>query len=603
MQVSQLIIQNFRGIKNADIAFDGHSLLVGTNNVGKSTICEALELALGPDRHRRFPVVEEFDFYNAEYLCEKELPIEIRIEVLLTDVTSTVQKLCFSHLERWDPVNKRLLSQGELDQVDRDGLLWALRVLTVARYNKEEDEFEASSHYASSYDPANEDDSRIRQSIRRSFGFIYLRTIRTGSRALSLERGSLLDVILRLQGVKTGIWEHLRSRLEHLDPPIETGAKELTPVLNAIEARLAEYIPISKPGESTKLFVSQLTREHLRKTLSFFISITADQKPVPFQQVGTGTLNTLVLALLSFIADLKEENIIFAMEEPEIALSPHTQRRIASYLITKTNQCFVTSHSPYIIETFDPDRIVILKRDAKANVTGTRINIGSAVKLKTYRRYVRRGFAEAMLGVGVIVAEGLTEKLVLQAAAEKMEIADPDLYPLDLSGVTIITTDGDGGIPEFGRFFVSLDMPTFAFFDKKQRTPKDEQSLQEAGFTLIKEIDYLGMEALLAKEVPIMCQWGYLTNLRISGVATGVAIPEAQPTDEAIQEITQKVLKDGKGQGRAADLIDACPTGQMPDSIVSFLKAIYAQFSRPNSASSFTTEEVDLPAASPVSFM
>lgn len=56
-------------------------------------------------------------------------------------------------------------------------------------------------------------------------------------------------------------------------------------------------------------------------------------KPAP-----TGTLNTLVLALLSFIAELKEENVIFAMEEPEIALAPHTQRRIATYLLTKTTQ-------------------------------------------------------------------------------------------------------------------------------------------------------------------------------------------------------------------------------------------------------------------------
>lgn len=34
--------RNFRGIKNADLTFDGHTLLVGGNNVGKSTICDTL---------------------------------------------------------------------------------------------------------------------------------------------------------------------------------------------------------------------------------------------------------------------------------------------------------------------------------------------------------------------------------------------------------------------------------------------------------------------------------------------------------------------------------------------------------------------------------
>ena len=59
MQVSRLTLENFRGSKSAELEFDGHTLLIGGNNVGKSTICEALELALGPDRQRRFPVVEE----------------------------------------------------------------------------------------------------------------------------------------------------------------------------------------------------------------------------------------------------------------------------------------------------------------------------------------------------------------------------------------------------------------------------------------------------------------------------------------------------------------------------------------------------------------
>ena len=411
-----------------------------------------------------------------------------------------IEKTCGNYLERWDPAQRRILAQGEIAEVDGEGFVWCLRLLTVARYNEEDDEFEAATHYAKAYDPEEEDDSRVPRAIKRNFGFLYLRALRTGSRALSLERGSLLDLILRIQSLQTGIWEHVRRRLEALAPPIEEGTNRLTPVLQTIEARLAEYISIAKPGEATRLFVSQLTREHLRKTLSFFISVTEDQKPVPFQDVGTGTLNTLVLALLSFVAELKEENVIFAMEEPEIALAPHTQRRIATYLLTKTTQCFVTSHSPYVIESFDPDHIVVLQRDNDGTVTGKRITLNADVKAKTYRRYVRRGFAEAMLGRGVIVTEGITERLALQAVAEKLESADDTRYPLDLSGVTIVTTDGDGSISEFGRFFVSLDLPTFAFFDQKPRSEKEQEALEQAGFEFINETVYAGMEDLLAAE-------------------------------------------------------------------------------------------------------
>jgi putative ATP-dependent endonuclease of OLD family len=583
MKVSRLSLKNFRNIKNADLNFDGHTLLVGANNVGKSTICEALELALGPDRQSS-PVVEEFDFYNAAYLDENEEPIDIRIEILLTDVTPTVEKVCGNHLERWDPTSRRILTQGDIDQVDGLAFVWCLRLLTIARYNKEEDEFVATTHYAKDYNPEDEEDSHVPRTIKRNFGFLYLRALRTGSRALSLERGSLLDVILRIQSLQTGIWEHVRRRLEMLDPPIDEGTTELTPVLQTIEARLAEYISIAKPGEATRLFVSQLTREHLRKTLSFFISVTEDQKPVPFQDVGTGTLNTLVLALLSIIAELKEkkaENVIFAMEEPEIALAPHTQRRIATYLLTKTTQCFVTSHSPYVIETFDPDQIVILRRDDKAEVTGKKVTLSADIKAKTYRRYIRRGFAEAMLGSGVIIAEGITEQLALQAVAEKLEAATHDKYPLDLSGVTIITTDGDGSIPEFGRFFGSLDLPTFAFFDKKVRSQKDQDAFNLANFQILYEIPHAGMEDLLADEVPLKHQWDYLEHIRDSGIASKNIIPTTRPSDDMVRDLTRQVLKDGKGWGRAADLIERCNIEALPPTIVGFLNKIYVRFPRP----------------------
>jgi putative ATP-dependent endonuclease of the OLD family len=606
MIVSKLTIENFRGIRKAEFEMSGHTLLIGGNNVGKSTICEALELALSPDRQNRFPVVDEYDFYNASYLDEEGNALPVRIEVLLTNVTPTVEKSCANYLERWDPDERRILGEGEIDDVDNADYQWCLRILTLARYNSEEDEFEARTFYAAKYNPEDEDDSRVPRTIRRCFGFLYLRALRTGSRALSLERGSLLDVILRIQSLQTGIWEHLRTRLMNLDPPIEEGATKLTPVLQTIEQRVAEYIAMSQPGNATRLFVSQLTREHLRKTISFFISLTADQKPVPFQAAGTGTLNTLVLALLSFIAEIKEENVIFAMEEPEIALPPHTQRRIANYLIENTTQCLVTSHSPYVIEKFEPPRIMLLQRSDDGAVIGKQVTLGS-MKAKTYRRYVRRGLAEAMLGRGVVVAEGLTEHLALSAIAEKMQTADENLYPLDLAGITLISADGDGNISELGGFIIGLGLPTFAFLDKKKRPKKEVMALAEAGFEIRCETAYPGMEELLATEVPLDRQWQYLEFLREQELAPKACIPADRPDDDAVRALTKNVLKDHKGWGRAAELVEYCALEELPPSITNFLNQLFAYFPKPKippvadelSEEIKRTEEAEQPEPSP----
>src|SRR2546429_617293 len=142
MRIVRLKIGNFRGIKNAELHFAGHTLLIGGNNVGKSTVCEALDLVLGPDRISKFPPVEEFDFYNGEYLdVDGETAIPARIEVILTDLTSDVELACPTHMEFWSVPERRLLGEGEADQANPPDVVRCLRLETVARYNKEEDEF------------------------------------------------------------------------------------------------------------------------------------------------------------------------------------------------------------------------------------------------------------------------------------------------------------------------------------------------------------------------------------------------------------------------------------------------------------------------------
>lgn len=585
MKVTRLCIKNFRGISSAELLFEGHTLLIGMNNVGKSTVCEALELVLGPDRLRRFPPVEEFDFYNSQYLDRATDPPstkELSIEVILTDLPEELATKCgVDRTEHWHLGEKRLLAEGEIDKVDDALVCECLRIKTVACYNQEEDEFEAKLVFCSGPSQPDGSLSEVPRSTRKLFGFLYLRALRTGSRALSLERGSLLDVILRQQDIRTGIWENAIEQLRHLDPAIDAGAADLEPVLTNIEKRLGQYIHLDGDGRATQLFVSTLTREHLRQTISFFMRISSGQEPVPFREAGTGTLNTLVLALLSMIADLKPGSVIFAMEEPEVALPPYTQRRIAKYLLDRTSQCFVSSHSPYVVERFLPEQIRILRRDSSGVVSTTGLTVGTTLKGKTYRRHARRGISEAMLGRGVIVGEGITEKDIILAAAEKMEAADPDgCYPLDLSGVSVISVDGDGSLAEFGEFFSSLDIPSFAFYDAKAREAEDIARLEKA-FDVSCQTPYVGAERLLTEELPVARLWQLLEAIRDSGEKPGLIPDGPMPSADDVKEKTFRVLKNEKGSGYAGNLIELCDVKELPTTLVTFLQGIYGRFKKP----------------------
>jgi len=584
MKVVRLSITNFRSIKTAELHFDGHCLLVGPNNVGKSTVCEALDLVLGPDRISKFPPVEEFDFHNANYLAPpveeggEPTPVPIHIEVVLTDVNAEVENRCGQHLEFWHTGEKRLLKEGEADAANPPLVVSCLRLETQALYNHEEDEFEARTFFSHSPNAEEGVLDRVNKEIKRLFGFLYLRAVRTGTRALSLERGSLLDVILRLRGTRAGLWEKAIERLRGLD--IEADASHLQPVLKSIEERLGQYIATDVSGRTTKLYVSQLTREHLRKTMAFFLAMSEDQAPVPFQHVGTGTLNVLVLALLSFIAELKPASVIFAMEEPEIAVPPHTQRRIADYLLHNTTQAFATSHSPFVIERFEPEQTLLLSRGPDSSVVGMKVSEAGGLKGNDFKRFARRGLTECMLCKGVIVVEGLTEFHALPAAARKMEDADPTLQPLDIAGVAFFDAETEGAMPKFGTFFKRLGLKAISFYDYLVRSPEKKKQLVDA-FDIDFEHSYTGFEALAVSEMSLDRLWAFLDELRESGDNGNFVIPPGRPADPDLKILAMSALKGNKGAGWAARLFEGSTVDELPASVTGFLRQVYSAFPKP----------------------
>ena len=68
MRICHLEVRNFRGINQAEIFLPNHAVLIGDNNTGKTSLLEAIDLALGPDRLNRLPPIDEHDFYQGRYL-------------------------------------------------------------------------------------------------------------------------------------------------------------------------------------------------------------------------------------------------------------------------------------------------------------------------------------------------------------------------------------------------------------------------------------------------------------------------------------------------------------------------------------------------------
>lgn len=613
MKVRQLEIENFRGVRAGKVVFADNTLLVGGNNVGKSTVCEALDLVLGPERTSRRPVVDEHDFHRSTYVDADKKPVPIIIRAVVVDLPDEARRRFGGHLRRWNDTDRSFVDDLEngAEHADDEGVTWALQVSFRARYDAVEDDFEADTffeHPLPELDELDDEEAsslgegrdRFTRAHKRLCGFVYLRALRTGSRALGLQRGSLLDTVLRLSEEGSAeMWMETLRQMRDLDPAI--GAiPDLESLLTQIRERAGGFVRLAGNEDATAFFASDLTREHLREVVRLFVATGPSDHAVPFTRQGTGTVNLLVFALLTMIADLKErQSVIFAMEEPEIALPPHTQRRVARFVKREMGQAIVTSHSPYVIEQFEPNEIVMLSHESGGDVEGMPIN-PAGIKLKSYRSQ-RRQFSEAILSRGVLVVEGETEASVIPIAAAVLEKSSADYVHPDLAGVTIFTANGDGDVPRWAPILRALGKVPFGMVDKQGKPYSGDNATALKSFEEFWESPVEGIEELIVSQVPSAVLRRFMDEaVQLPDFPTHQAKYDSSTTDAQLPEIALKTLKARKGDayGYAALLIEGCQSrDDLPEFLVAALERINEVLSPATTAADAHGRPVDDEAA------
>ncbi|WP_159929454.1 MULTISPECIES: ATP-dependent endonuclease [Nocardia] len=585
MRVSRVQIKNFRGISEGRVDFNGNALLVGGNSVGKSTVCEALDLVLGPERMFRRPVIDEYDFFGANYQpCGESTP-QVEIEVVLVDLSDTALTRFGNFIRKWSVGERDFADQNPNAVETADEHPWCLPLVFLGRFDSNEDDFEGNTffaHPAPVIDDLSTGSTELGEGRRvfgrddkRYCGYLYLRTNRTGTRAMSFQRGSLLDTIVRLEDQATGdLWERARTALADLDLREKS---KLDAVLNEIQTRVGKFMALDDRG--VHVHPSDLTRESIRETLRMFVTASPGHHAVPFNRLSTGSLNLLVFALLTYIAELKGDHaVIFAMEEPEIALPPHAQRRLVDFVRSRMGQAIVTSHSPYVIERFAPESVLMLSRTDEGVLTSDPFDLGVLMKPKKVREE-RRQFAEAILGRGVLVVEGGTEASVIPAVADVME-ADPTVTytHLDLAGVSIYNAKSDASVPPLGPVFKALGKRCYGLHDTPNSPFPADAAQQAEAFDIYLPIPHKSIEKLLMDEMPIRPKRAFLATVASMPdypTECGYLAPDSD--DQAVEELAEKVLLARKGAyyGYAALLVaEAGDASELPKTYVDFLRAI-----------------------------
>jgi putative ATP-dependent endonuclease of OLD family len=265
------------------------------------------------------------------------------------------------------------------------------------------------------------------------------------------------------------------------------------------------------------------------------------------------------------------------MEEPEIALPPHTQRRMVDFVSKTMGQAIVTSHSPYVIERFTPEEIVVLNRDDTGLLSSSAIALGGYVRSKNYRAQ-RRQFAEAILANGVLVAEGATEVAVYLAVADQLDAAGtPGYEHPDVAGLTIFDAGSDSSVSKYGPVFAAMGKSVFGTHDTMKTPYTDDQNKNAESFAIHHEIPYLGMENLLITEVrPAALRRFLAAAASREDYPSEVGYLPEGATDEQVVALAKKVLKVRKATEYGPLVIAECNAAELPPTLAKLMLDINA---------------------------
>ena len=269
----------------------------------------------------------------------------------------------------------------------------------------------------------------------------------------------------------------------------------ISAILESIDSALKKYVP-KEWGVEPHLKVSNLTREHLRKIITAFITTGEGNHAAPYYRQGTGTINMLVLAMLSQIAESKQ-NVIFAMEEPETAIPPYAQKRIVHEVRKLASQTLFTSHSPYVLEEFSIEETVVLGRDPEGEFYRKPLTLPDSVKLKRYRQEFRTRFCEGLLARRVLITEGVTEASAFHVTCRRLSELKPETYSsLEALGICTVDAGSESNIADMAQLYRELGKRTFAICDKQD---DDRKALIESQVELLLMHEERGFEDLVMK--------------------------------------------------------------------------------------------------------
>lgn len=404
--LNKIEIRNYRGFKEFGVEFqDGVNILVGDNDAGKSTLLEAVSLALTARLGDRFlSSALSPHLFNQEaadaYIAaidngENPTPPEITIDLFLASDESTAD----------------LAGTNNLLAENSPGL--RVRASFDQRFADE---------YAAFRD--GEDPVRVVPTEYYKVDWLGFSGNPVTRRSVPVSASRIDASAIRLQ---SGADYYLQQIIQDHLSPVERA--ELSRAYRSLREQFSDAEAIEAINDKLALTESGITDGDLSLSIDISHRTAWETSRVPhldrlpFQFVGNGAQHMLkVLLALNRSADQAH---VILIEEPENHLSPGSLNGLVKKIGERCDgkQVLITTHSSFVLNKLGLDQLVLL-HDQKT----TRLDALPASTLSYFKKLSGYDTLRLVLSTRAILVEGPSDELIVQRAYRdahgKMPIED-----------------------------------------------------------------------------------------------------------------------------------------------------------------------------------
>jgi putative ATP-dependent endonuclease of OLD family len=498
--LKQLRVHGFRGLDDVEIDFEKTTVLVGTNNAGKTTLLKALQLALSNSIQ-----ISDDDFYFSEAVIRNKIIIDL-LFISVDDVGNHLNEFedkwatVFTETRiNFDPEGKQMLAFRTIIEENSIRKTFRKKQFTIDEWVDFHSE-EEGCWYEKDYD--NELSFYFDE-----IPFFYLDANRDILEDLKSKTSFLGKILSSIN------YNHRDKKIiEDLVKELNKETIDRSEVLTNLHTTLEE-LDTAMDNPNNTVDITPFTKK--LRDLNKGVKINYSQFSMEYHGMGTRSWSSLLI-LKAFI--LQNMNLaitnqvayhpIIAIEEPESHLHPNAQKKLYSQINNIVGQKIVSTHSSYIAGSAKLKEVRSICKNTTSILVGKFTDSDfTTEEIRKIHRQVINTRGELFFSKMVILFEGETEEQALPILIERFFQKSQIELGVDFIGVA-----GSGNYLPFIRFFEAFNIPYLILSDNETEAHQTVNiQINKSKLRDIEKVVFLSEGNDFEKE---LCDTGYIEEVK-----------------------------------------------------------------------------------------